>query len=353
MSDNKKIYIIPYHNGELDSKINVDDLLVIGKGLRREYSKDTEIIILTIKDSDYFKSLFNTSEFTSIDIEIRNLNNMTELISFYDHNDKKSFIATIGDYLDSGNIIDAQRYIDEANLITTTNKYCIAPIDIKDGKFYRLNFDKLKEVINGIHTMQETILIWYSLEFFNIFKDTKKYLFELAEFIEEEFGAKDVYLIISDKFLDGINMDWYKIVCTQNIIDYYNLKYIEPEWLVIIGADTDSNDQDNTPSNNKPLLLFPYDESKKPLPINTIKNIISNIRSKVSKDADIVIQTLNQEDFYFLSNTDLRMQNGISILISESYFTYRKVIENGYNVIANKVFIPESNPFINIESYID
>ena len=350
MSENKKIYIIPYHNGELDCKISIDDLITIGEGLRKEYPKDTKIEILTIKDLDYSRTLCDVNEFTYVDITIRNLNSMTELVSLCNNNDKNSFIATIGDYLDARNIIDAQRYIDEANL-TTTNKYCIAPVDIKDGKLCRLSFDKLKEVINGIHTMEETILIWYSLEFFNIFKDTKKYLFELAEFIEKEFGAKDVHLIISDKFLDGINMDWYKIVSTQNIIDHYRLNYIEAEWLVII----DNNDTDSDIKDNKLLMLLPYDSNEKLLSINKIKNVISNIRSKVSKDANITIQALNQEDFYTLAATDIRMQDGISILISENYFSYEKIIENEWydKIIANKIFIPNDKPSIDIESYID
>ena len=351
MSENKKIYIIPYYNGELNCKISVSDLLVISKGLRKEYPENTEIEIITIKDFGYSRILCNISEFEYANISVSNINTIIEFISFYNSN-KDAIIATVGNYLKSGNIIDAQRYLDEANLFDT-NKYCIIPMDIKDSKFYRLSFDKLKEVINRIYIMDETISIWCSLKFFNIFKKSNDdYLIKLTEFIEEEFGGKDVYVTISDKSLDEIHANCYKIVCTQNIIDYYKLKYIKPEWLAIIDADTDTQDNIMLP-NKKPLMLFPYDEHKKLLPINTIRNIISNIRSKVSKDACIIIRALSQIEFDLLSSTDLRMQDGISILISENYFKYERVIEDGYDIIANKVFIPKNEPFINIESYID
>ena len=79
-------------------------------------------------------------------------------------------------------------------------------------------------------------------------------------------------------------------------------------------------------TNNKLSMLLPYDSNERLLPIDTIRNIISNIRSKVSKDANIIIQVLNQEDFDFLLSTDISMQDGISILISENYFSYEKLL---------------------------
>lgn len=79
-------------------------------------------------------------------------------------------------------------------------------------------------------------------------------------------------------------------------------------------------------TNNKLSMLLPYDSNERLLPIDTIRNIISNIRSKVSKDANIIIQVLNQEDFDYLLSTDISMQDGISILISENYFSYEKLL---------------------------
>lgn len=79
-------------------------------------------------------------------------------------------------------------------------------------------------------------------------------------------------------------------------------------------------------TNNKVSMLLPYDSNERLLPIDTIRNIISNIRSKVSKDANIIIQVLNQEDFDYLLSTDISMQDGISILISENYFSYEKLL---------------------------
>ena len=79
-------------------------------------------------------------------------------------------------------------------------------------------------------------------------------------------------------------------------------------------------------TNNKLSMLLPYDSNERLLPIDTIRNIISNIRSKVSKDANIIIQVLNQEDFDSLLSTDISMQDGISILISENYFSYEKLL---------------------------
>ena len=79
-------------------------------------------------------------------------------------------------------------------------------------------------------------------------------------------------------------------------------------------------------TNNKLSMLLPYDSNERLLPIDTIRNIISNIRSKVSKDANIIIQVLNQEDFDYLLSTDISMQDGISILIFENYFSYEKLL---------------------------
>ena len=361
--DNRVMFtILPYYGVDVNRLMNKEDIELIIKGIKKEYRDSIVVINIVPLSNEHCKLLKNMRVDDRIDTYISPSNNLMDITSFLLNGSILVIDGNFSKYnfddMIKFKIIDAGKYLHKEELHNDIlNRYCIAPVDIKDGKFRRLKFNELTDIIYDLHDTEETILIWYSLEFFNTFKDSNKHLIKLAEFIEEEFGSKDVHVIVSDKSLDEISADWYKIVCTENIRNYYHLNFLELDSMVIIPS-SDKNDEkqlliDNIPK-VKPLMVLPYDEHNRVMPHYEISEIITNIRNKVSKNASIVIKTLNQNDFEYLSNIlNIRMMDKVSVVLAESNFMYEKAKSEGFDIIANKAFIPKGETYMDINNYYE
>lgn len=219
---NNSIYVLPYYDGDLNKMMDMEDVISIVKGVSNDYPNKTIKILVPngfalyseISDNDYISkhnivTLYATT-MTHI-IAIITSGNIIAIDSDYGY---------IGEY--KPNTLNIHKYIPTEE--DGFNKHFIVPVTISDNKFERLSNEIIKNLIEKHCLFNDTIVIGCLLEYYDLFKDE---FIQFSKFIEDNYNDRDIHISISNKNLQEISNDCYNIICTEDIMNHYNIDYLK------------------------------------------------------------------------------------------------------------------------------
>lgn len=219
---NNSIYILPYYDGDLNKTMDIEDIISIIKGISNDYPNKT-IKILVINEFELYNDIYNNDYISKHNITTLYGTTMSHIIAIIT---SSAIIAMdcnygyIGAY--RSNVLNIHEYISTEDGF---NKHFIVPVTIdSDNKFKRLSNETIKNLIEEHCLFNDTIVIGCLLEYYDLFKDE---FIQFSKFIEDNYNDRDIHISISNKNLQEISNDCYNIICTEDIMNHYNIDYLK------------------------------------------------------------------------------------------------------------------------------
>lgn len=220
---NNSIYVLPYYDGDLNNKMDIEDIISIIKGISNDYPDKTIKILIPngfalyseVSDNDYIlKHNITTLYGTTISHIIAIITSGAIIAMDCDY-------GYIGAY--RPNVLNIHKYIPTED--DGFNKHFIIPVTIdSDNKFKRLSNETIENLIDKYCLFNDTIVIGCLLEYYDLFKDE---FIQFSKFIEDNYNDRDIHISISNKTLQEISNDCYNIICTEDIMNHYNIDYLK------------------------------------------------------------------------------------------------------------------------------
>lgn len=219
---NNSIYVLPYYDGDLNTAMDIEDIISIIKGISNDYPNKT-IKILVINDFKLYSDIYDNDYISKHDIVMLNASVISHIIAIIT---SSSMIAIDHDYEYIGNykpnVLNIHKYIPEEE--NRFNKHFIVPVTISDNKFERLSNETIKNLIDKYCLFNDTIVIGCLLDYYDLFKEE---FIQFSKFIEDNYNDRDIHISISNKNLQEISNDCYNIICTEDIMNHYNIDYLK------------------------------------------------------------------------------------------------------------------------------
>lgn len=219
---NNSIYVLPYYDGDLNNKMDIEDIISIVKGISNDYP-DKTIKILVINEFELCNDIYNNDYISKHNTTTLYGTTMSHIIAIITSG---SMIAMDSDYEYIGayrpNVLNIHKYIAAEDGF---NKHFIIPVTIdSDNKFERLSNETIKNLIDKHCLFNDTIIIGCLLEYYDLFKED---FVQFSKFIEDNYNDRDIHISISNKNLQEISNDCYNIICTEDIMNHYNIDYLK------------------------------------------------------------------------------------------------------------------------------
>ncbi len=219
---NNSIYILPYYDGDLNKTMDIEDIISIVKGISNDYPNKT-IKILVINEFELCNDIYNNDYISKHNITTLYGTTMSHIIAIITSG---AIIAMDCDYGYIGaykpNVLNIHKYIHTED--DGFNKHFIIPVTISDNKFERLSNEIIKNLIEEYCLFNDTIVIGCLLDYYDLFKDE---FIQFSKFIEDNYNDRDIHISISNKILQEISNDCYNIICTEDIMNHYNIDYLK------------------------------------------------------------------------------------------------------------------------------
>ena len=219
---NNSIYVLPYYDGDLNKTMDIEDIISIVKGISNDYPNKT-IKILVINEFELCNDIYNNDYISKHNITTLYGTTMSHIIAIITSG---AMIAMDCDYGYIGayrpNVLNIHKYIPTGD--DGFNKHFIIPVTISDNKFKRLSNEIIKNLIDKYCLFNDTIVIGCLLEYYDLFKDE---FIQFSKFIEDNYNDRDIHISISNKTLQEISNDCYNIICTEDIMNHYNIDYLK------------------------------------------------------------------------------------------------------------------------------
>ena len=218
---NNSIYVLPYYDGDLNKTMDIEDIISIVKGISNDYPNKT-IKILVINEFELCNDIYNNDYISKHNITTLYGTTMSHIIAIITSG---AIIAMDCDYGYIGaykpNVLNIHKYIPTEDGF---NKHFIVPVTISDNKFERLSNETIKNLIEEHCLFNDTIVIGCLLEYYDLFKED---FVQFSKFIEDNYNDRDIHISISNKNLQEISNDCYNIICTEDIMNHYNIDYLK------------------------------------------------------------------------------------------------------------------------------
>lgn len=219
---NNSIYVLPYYDGDLNNKMDIEDIISIVKGIGNDYP-DKTIKILVINEFELCNDIYNNDYISKYNITTLYGTTMSHIIAIITSG---AMIAMDCDYGYIGaykpNVLNIHEYISTEDGF---NKHFIVPVTIdSDNKFERLSNETIENLIDKYCLFNDTIIIGCLLDYYDLFKDE---FIQFSKFIEDNYNDRDIHISISNKNLQEISNDCYNIICTEDIMNHYNIDYLK------------------------------------------------------------------------------------------------------------------------------
>ena len=219
---NNSIYVLPYYDGDLNKTMHIEDIISIVKGIGNDYP-DKTIKILVINEFELCNDIYNNDYISKHNITTLYGTTMSHIIAIITSG---AIIAMDCDYGYIGaykpNVLNIHKYIPTEE--DGFNKHFIVPVTISDNKFERLSNETIKNLIEEHCLFNDTIIIGCLLDYYDLFKDE---FVQFSKFIEDNYNDRDIHISISNKNLQEISNDCYNIICTEDIMNHYNIDYLK------------------------------------------------------------------------------------------------------------------------------
>ena len=216
---NNSIYVLPYYDGDLNKTMDIEDIISIIKGISNDYPNKT-IKILVINEFELCNDIYNNDYISKHNITTLYGTTMSHIIAIITSG---AIIAMDCDYGYIGayrpNVLNIHEYIEDG-----FNKHFIVPVTISDNKFERLSNETIKNLIEEHCLFNDTIIIGCLLDYYDLFKEE---FVQFSKFIEDNYNDRNIHISISNKTLQEISNDCYNIICTEDIMNHYNIDYLK------------------------------------------------------------------------------------------------------------------------------